>query len=82
MDAVWAAVSKLYGEYGASRTALSLIDFDGERKFAVIRTVHIALEMVRTALASITKICNKPAAVHVLAVSGTLKTLHHKTECT
>ena len=82
MDAVWAAVSKLYGEYGASRAALSLIDYNGERKSAVIRTVHTALEMVRTALASITKICNKPAAVHVLAVSGTLKTLHHKTERT
>lgn len=78
MDAVWAAVSKLYGEYGASRAALSLIDYDGESKFATIRTVHTALEMVRTALASITKICNKPAAVHVLAVSGTLKALYHK----
>ena len=78
MDAVWAAVSRLYGEYGASRAGLSLIDYDEEKKFAIIRTFHTALGMVRTALASITKVGNRPAAVHVLAVSGTLKALHHK----
>lgn len=80
LDAVWAAVSRLYGEYGASRAALSLIDYNGERKSAIMRTVHTSLEMVRTALASITRISSKPAAVHVLAISGTLKALHHKVD--
>jgi RNase P/RNase MRP subunit POP5 len=79
MDAVWGAVSKLYGEYGASRAGLALIDYDGEKRFAVIRTAHTALEMVRTALASMTKIGNKPAAIHVLMVSGTIRSLYKKT---
>jgi RNase P/RNase MRP subunit POP5 len=49
LDAVWSAVLRLYGEYGASRVGLALIDYDVERRFAVIRAVHSAVDMVRTA---------------------------------
>ncbi|MGB9756752.1 MAG: Rpp14/Pop5 family protein [Candidatus Bathyarchaeales archaeon] len=80
MDTVWSAVSKLYGEYGASQTGLALIDYDMEKGFAIIRTTHTAVKIVRTALASITKIGNKPAAIHVLTVSGTIKALYKKLE--
>jgi RNase P/RNase MRP subunit POP5 len=80
MDAVWNAVGKLYGEYGASRTGLKLIDYDTERRFLVVRAAHTAVEMVRTALASITRIGNKPVAIQVLAVSGTIKALYKKTK--
>lgn len=80
MDAVWNAVGKLYGEYGASRTGLKMIDYDAERRFLVVRATHTAVEMVRTALASITRIGNKPVAIHVLAVSGTIKALYKKTK--
>ena len=78
MDAVWGAVLKLYGEYGASRAGLALIDYDMEKRFAVIRTMHTTVDMVRTALASMTKIGNKPVAIHVLTVSGTIKALYKK----
>jgi len=73
MDAIWSAVSKLYGEYGAS-----LISYDMEKRLAVIRVAHTAVGMVRTALASITEIGDKPAAIHVIRVSGTLKALYRK----
>ena len=78
MDAVWSAVLKLYGEYGASRVGLALIDYDMEKRFAVIRTVHTAVDMVRTALASTTRIGNKPVAIHILRVSGTIRSLYKK----
>lgn len=78
MDAVWNAVSKLFGEYGASQTSLSLITYDEKEKLAIIRTWHKTLEMVRAALASMTQIGNKQLAVHVLAVSGTIKGLRDK----
>lgn len=78
MDAVWNALLKLYGEYGASRTGLTLIDYDGEKGLAVARTLHTEVEMVRAALASITKIQDKPAAIHVLTVSGTIRALYKK----
>lgn len=78
IGAVWDAVLKLYGEYGASQTGLALIDYDVKKKFAILRTVHTTVDMVRAALASITKIRDKQAAVHVLKVSGTIRALHRK----
>jgi ribonuclease P/MRP protein subunit POP5 len=75
MDAVWAAVSKLYGEVGASLTGLALIDFNVERKVVVIRTSLASLLSVRSSLASVTSVAGKGASLHVLAVSGTLKAL-------
>jgi RNase P/RNase MRP subunit POP5 len=47
---------------------------------AIVRTGHKTLEMVRTALASISQIGKKPVALHVLAVSGTIKALHKRLE--
>ena len=79
IDAVWSAVDKLYGEYGASQTSLALIDYDVEEKTAVIRTSLATLDLVRASLASITCVANREATVHVLAVSGTIKALYKKT---
>lgn len=79
LDAIWSAVTKLYGEYGASLTSLALIDYDVEKKTAVIRTSLATLSLVRSSLATITSVSGSEAAVHVLAVSGTIKTLHEKT---
>jgi RNase P/RNase MRP subunit POP5 len=78
MDAVWSAVAKLYGEYGASLTSLSLIGYDEERKTGVIRTSLVAVNVVRASLASITSVAGREVAVHVLAVSGTIKSLREK----
>jgi len=75
MSAVWDAVLRLYGENGASQTGLALIDYDAAKKLAILRTVHTTVDVVRAALASMTKIRDKPVAVHVLAVSGTIKAL-------
>jgi len=79
MGAVWGAIGKLYGEYGASKTGLKLIDYDARERFAVIRVSLLAVDMVRAALASITRIGNDGVTVHVLSASGTLKALHEKT---
>jgi ribonuclease P/MRP protein subunit POP5 len=76
MDALWGAVTRLYGEVGASLTGLTLITFDMDRKVAVIRTLLAALDMVRASVPTITTVSGSEASVHVLAVSGTLKALH------
>ena len=79
IGAVWGAVTKLYGEHGASLTSLALIDYDLEKKTAVLRTNLATLNMVRASLATITSISGNEAAVHVTAISGTIKALHQKT---
>ena len=76
IDAVWAAVTRFYGEVGASQTGLSLIDIDVERKVAVIRVSLAALNIIRASLAAITSIADKEASVQVISVSGTLKALY------
>ncbi len=76
MSAVWKNVTKLYGEYGSSRAGLALIEYDEAKRIAVLRTSLDALDITRAALASITRIMGKPAAVHVIMISGTIKALH------
>lgn len=76
MDAVWASVTKLYGEVGASTTGLSLINFDVERRIFVVRASLASLPMVRASFAAVTAVAGKTASMHVLAVSGTLKALY------
>lgn len=75
IDAVWASITKLYGEVGASLTGLALISFDVERKVAVVRVSLATLSVARACLASITCVAGRETSVHVLAVSGTLKAL-------
>jgi len=79
MDTVWGAIYKLYGEHGASLTSLAPISFDGVSKRAVLRANLTVVDNVRTAVASITSISGKASAVHVVAVSGTIKGLREKT---
>lgn len=78
METIWAAFLRLFGEYGASKVGLTLIEYYAEKRLAIIRVAHAEVEKVRAALASITKIVAEPAAVHVLTVSGTLRALHDK----
>ncbi len=77
-DAVWNAVLRLFGEYGASQTNLALIEYDQEKSWGIIRCSRRAVEMVRASIASVTEINEKPVAIHVLGVSGTLKALRRK----
>ncbi|MEM1539329.1 MAG: Rpp14/Pop5 family protein [Candidatus Bathyarchaeia archaeon] len=78
MDALWGAILKLFGEYGASKTSLTLIGYHLEKRIAVIRAAYTEVEKIMAALASITKVGAKPAAIHVLKISGTLKALYSK----
>jgi RNase P/RNase MRP subunit POP5 len=75
IDAVWSSVVQLYGEFGASQTGLALISYNVESNSAVIRTALAALDMVRASIALITALAGTKASVHILAISGTIKSL-------
>jgi ribonuclease P/MRP protein subunit POP5 len=79
ISAVWDSILQLFGECGASQTSLSLIKYDLEKNYGVLRCSLKSINIVRTALASVTVINEKPTIMHVLAVSGTLKALLKKT---
>jgi len=78
VDAVWNAVLQLFGEYGASQTNLTFIEYNSEKSWGIVRCSHRALEMVRASVASVIEINGKPVAIDVLGVSGTLKALRKK----
>jgi len=80
MNTIWDDLIQLFGEYGASQTDLTLIRYNHERDYAIVRCSHKAVEMVKASIASITEINGKPAAVHVKRVSGTLKALLKKVQ--
>jgi len=77
-NALFGSVSRLFGEYGVSKACLVLLSHDAIKNCAVLRCTNIALDMVKASLASITVIGSKPAAVHILGVSGTLRSLRRK----
>lgn len=77
-DAVWNAVLRLFGEVGVSQSGLYLVYFDKITNYSVLRCFHKALPLVKAAVASITKIGSQSAAIHVLRVSGSLKSLSKK----
>lgn len=75
IDAIWNGVSLLYGEYGASKTNLSLIEYNSETNRAILRTSLVSLNQVRASLITITSIADTQVSLHVLAISGTIKAL-------
>jgi ribonuclease P/MRP protein subunit POP5 len=77
-NTVWNAVLRLFGEYGASKTGLFFVSYDSTKNYAILRCTNAALDMVRASLASTTEINLKPAAIHLLGISGTLKSLREK----
>jgi len=73
--AIWDSILQLFGEYGASQTNLYLIEFTPKNGCAILRCSHKAADMVRASVAAITRVNEKPVAIHVIRVSGTLRAL-------
>jgi RNase P/RNase MRP subunit POP5 len=76
--AVWTSILRLFGEYGASQTELTLMEFDMKRKQVILRCSHKALDLVKASIVAVTEIANEKVATHILSVSGTLKSLRRR----
>ena len=79
-DAVWTSILRLFGEYGASQTELTLVEYNPETKQAILRSSHRALNLVKASIVAVTEINSEKATVHIVLVSGTLKSLRKKTQ--
>jgi len=77
-SALLSSIIRLFGEYGASQTDVSLVKYDRKMKYAIVRCSHKALPMVQAAIAAITKIGEHETSAHTILVSGTLKALKRK----
>ena len=78
LESIQISICKLFGEYGASKANIKLIKFIPEKNQLVIRCSHSMLEKVRAAITSIILLNSRPAIIHVIDVSGTLKALANK----
>lgn len=75
---VYEAVLGLLGEYGASKTGVSVRAFDAENQLTVIKCRTAALEEVIAALAAKRFWRKQDIALRLRSISGTLKGLEKK----
>ena len=75
IGAIWNSLIQLFGEYGTSKTNLYLIEFNPEDGYGILCCSRETVNMVRAAVAAITRVDEKPAAIYVIRVSGTLRAL-------
>lgn len=75
VDAVWQESLSLLGERGVAEADLWIMKdmFDADLQRGGIRVRKDAVDAVRAALALITEIEEHPVTVHVLGVTGTMK---------
>ncbi|MCW4049676.1 MAG: Rpp14/Pop5 family protein [Candidatus Bathyarchaeota archaeon] len=78
LDAINQKIHYLYGVKGASEINLKMIEYSPEEKHGILRCSHNRLTEMRAALAHITSINNIESSIHVIRVSGTIKTLRKK----
>ena len=72
------SISRLFGEYGASKAEIRLIKNIPEKGVTILQcSLRMVLE-VRAAIASITRIDKKKVIMNVIEVSGTINSLIKK----
>ena len=69
---------QLFGEYGASHANLYVVNFDPIHGEAILRCSHKTVNQVRAAIATITEVSKDSITIHVMKVSGTIKSLRRK----
>ncbi|MFX0097613.1 MAG: Rpp14/Pop5 family protein [Candidatus Hodarchaeota archaeon] len=71
-------IMRVYGEYGASKAQFWLSYYEEKSKRGIIQCSHKTVDLIRVPLATITNIEKTPVLIHVLGISGTIKTAKDK----
>lgn len=80
INAIWDMSHQLFGEVGTSEFSLWVPSnlYDKGKKRGIVRCNHYSTEKVRAVLSSIRDINNEPVLLHVLGVTGTIKSAKKK----
>jgi len=73
VDAVWASLLKLYGEVGASKTSLWVMDWNEKNNRGILKVNHKSVETLRSAATMIREVNGKKTTVSTIKTCGTLK---------
>ena len=76
--AITGSILKMFGDIGASKTNVWLIEYDAKTKKGIVRCSHTAVQTVVASITSITKLNDSEAAFVVKGVSGTIKKAKEK----
>ncbi|MFX1486115.1 MAG: Rpp14/Pop5 family protein [Promethearchaeota archaeon] len=71
-------IIRIYGEYGASKAQFWLSYYEEGSKRGIIQCTHRAVDLIRVPLATLREVERMPVLIHVLGVSGTIKTAKDK----
>jgi len=71
-------IIRIYGEYGASKAQFWLSYYEEKSKRGIIQCSHKTVDLIRVPLAAMTEIEKIPVLIHVLGISGTIKTAKDK----
>ncbi len=73
VDAIWATLLRLFGEVGAAKTSLWVMDWEKEKMKGIIKVNHRSVDTLRQSMALVKEIEGKKASISTLTTSGTLK---------
>nr|QNO54452.1 ribonuclease P protein component 2 [Methanosarcinales archaeon ANME-1 ERB7] len=73
--AIYAEALKFFGEYGLSKAALKLMNYDEKKKLGILRCERSHQDIVLGFLALIGSLSGTPARLVTLKSSGTVKSL-------
>jgi len=73
---IYTSQTSLLGDFGASKTKLQLISFDG--RFGIIRCTHKHIEEAKVVLTTVRAVRGTRATMRVRGISGTIKAATEK----
>ena len=72
------ALVRLFGEDGVVKTRPKIIEYRPSEGIGIVGCSHKHMGLLRAALASVVEVDGEPIALHVVDVSGTLRTLRKR----
>lgn len=78
IDAISKSVLTSRGNHRPDRINLRLLEYDRQSGRGILVCGHRMVELVRRSMSTVIKIADKPAAIRVIGVSGTIRRLYRK----